>query len=117
MNLFMEIDLLGNYTSSNWFSELTDRPLNHLHRYYIQMWNYRAGLSEETKRLLSPLGSPFYFNTNTTVKESCVYFMENLVFSSPDIEIRKLGALHVLAGLTQVSHHARYSLFWLYEST
>ena len=42
--------------------------------------------------------------------------MENLIYSSVDIEYRKIGALHSLTALTVVSHGARRALPWLYES-
>jgi hypothetical protein len=118
-NLFVEIDLLGNYTSSHWFMALDDRELTGLYRYYNQMWSYRAGLSEETKRLICPpFGNPF--STNATVlnnkRMACLYFMENMVFSSTDTEYRKIGALHILSGLTLFSVEARNSMFWLYEA-
>ena len=45
-----------------------------------------------------------------------LFVFENIVYSSPDVEIRKIGALHCLSALTIVSHSARISMPYLYEA-
>lgn len=121
INLFMDIDLLGNYTSYTWFNNLT------LHNTLVywgtlyDIWLYRADILNETKKCICPFHDPFYrkiLNNPTTVEEvidHCLYAMENLVYMSPDEEYRKLGAMYVLCALTFVSIEARQALPWLYD--
>lgn len=124
--LFMEIDQLGNYTQSSWFSDLTRRDYVRLYRIIYDIWNFRAQLSVEIKNKICPLFEPFVnifarpiYHTDISHEEiqfACITIMENMIYSGVDDEYRKLGALHVLSGLTIVSSGARQSLPWLYES-
>jgi hypothetical protein len=122
-DLFIEIDLLGNYTQSSWFSNLDLSGYIRFHRWLHEVWNFRAQMTDETKRNICPLYDPFVFNRNTIrypdmndSQKICLTIMENIVYGSLDIEHRKLGALHILSALTIVSPAARGSMYWLYES-
>jgi hypothetical protein len=124
--LFVEIDGLGNYTSSQWFSSLEKREYIRLFRTLFDIWTYRGQLTRETKILISILGDPFseinrervYLHEANidVIKEICLRVMENMVYSGVDDEYRKIGALHVLTALTGVSIGARTSMPWLYEA-
>jgi hypothetical protein len=125
--LFIEIDILGNYTQSSWFTNLEKRDLIRLFRFIYDLWNYRGQFSDETKRNICYLCCPFsnvrMINNYTyehlsedQAVESCLTIMEHLVYCGIDIEYQKLGTLHVLSALTMVSIHARNNLYWLYES-
>jgi hypothetical protein len=124
--LFMEIDLLGNYTDSNWFINLEKREYIQYYRYLYDIWHYRGQMSHETKRRICRLHDPFIntslssLNLPTTTTEDCravcLYIMENMVYTGIDVEYQKLGALHVLSVLTIVSMDARRNMMWLYES-
>ena len=123
--LFIEIDLLGNYTQSTWFSTLQKREYYRYYRYLYDIWNYRAQLTDETKKKISQLYDPF---TNTfmsahyidyTIEDlqtTCITVMENMVHGGIDVEFQKIGALHVLSVLTFVSMEARNNMQWLHES-
>jgi hypothetical protein len=125
-NVFTEIDGLGNYTNLAWFTSLTHLQYVRLYRCLFDIWMYRAQLSFEVKRKICPLYDPFdgifprhiYYNTitNDQIKTGCLIVIENLVYSSTDIEYRKLGALHALTSLTMVNPNARIAMPWLYES-
>lgn len=124
--LFMEIDLLGNYTHSAWFSSLGLREYVRLFRTLYEIWTIRGGLTREIKQAICVLYDPFieirrehiHFHETTveTACESCLRIMESMVYCGVDTEYKKIGALHVLTGLTAVSIGARSSLPWLYES-
>ena len=124
--LFMEIDLLGNYTDSNWFINLEKREYIRYYRYLYDIWHYRGQMTHETKRRICRLHDPFIntslssLNLPTTTTEDCravcLYIMENMVYTGIDVEYQKLGALHVLSVLTIVSMDARRNMMWLYES-
>jgi hypothetical protein len=132
INLFVEIDLLGNYTQPSWFSNLNTHELCRYFRILFDIWNYRAHMSMETKLNICQFGNPFhgiqipqmtaqdhYLMPNVyadRMKDSCLNVMEMIIFSGIDIEYRKLGALHILSALTVVSLEARQNMYWLYES-
>ena len=126
IEVFMEIDQLGNYTESAWFANLEKREY---YRYYVTLydiWGYRARMPGDVKRKICPLGDPFtnIFNErivydNVTIerlREACITIIENMVYTGEDTDFRKLGALHVLTALTVVSIPARNNMIWLYES-
>jgi SAP domain len=123
--LFMEIDLLGNYTNVSWF---TDLSTNQLFQYYFQLndiWRYQGQLSAQMKQRLSPLADPFHniyqvrrntFNWHREdILRECLYVMELLIFTAYDVEDRKISTMLVLMGLVRVSLPARQAMFWLYE--
>ena len=121
--IFMEIDQLGNYTNSEWFSGLQRQSYYRLYRILHDIWMYRGGLSQEIKLKICPLFDPFsnIFNhqpniTEDHLKISCLTVIENMVYSGVDDDHRKIGALHVLSALTVVSAGARETMPWLYES-
>jgi SAP domain len=125
-DLFIEIDLLGNYTQSSWFTSLERRDYIRFFRTLADVWNYRAQLTPATKRNICQLHDPFlnirinaYNYLEVPLAEliaACVTVMEHMVYTGADIEYKKLGALHILSVLTVVSVPARNNMFWLYES-
>jgi len=123
--LFMEINLLGNYAESRWFTDLDRLRMARFYSFYYEWWNYRSRLPAEVKRQICMAGDPFrhirmvYTYPTTTLeefREACVSLMEHIVYGSTDNEYRKLGALQLLSILTVVSVPARNSMPWLYES-
>ena len=123
--LFMEINLLGNYAESRWFTDLDRLRLARFYSFYYEWWNYRSRLSSDVKRQICLVGDPFrhiqliYVYPTTTVeefREACVSLMEHMIYGATDTEYRKLGALQLLSILTVVSFSARNSMPWLYES-
>lgn len=124
--LFIEIDQLGNYTQSTWFSNLERRDYVRLYRCLYDIWNYRAHIPYSMKRNICIVGDPFYnvLNMNTyyndmsidRIRDACLTVFENMIYCGIDIEFRKIGAFHALSALTLVSIQARMSMPWLYES-
>ena len=45
------MDSLGNYTDSKWFTDLNKFNLIKFLKELLDIWNYRANLSLETKKL------------------------------------------------------------------
>ena len=123
--LFIEIDLLGNYTQSSWFSGLQKRDYYKFYRYLNDIWNYRAQLTDDTKKKISQLYDPFtnssmpFHYMDSSIEELqaiCINVMENMVHGGVDVEYQKIGALHVLSVLTLISMDARNNMRWLFES-
>jgi hypothetical protein len=125
-NLFMEIDQLGNYSQSTWFSNLDRIGCLRFYRCLCDLWSYRAQLSYEIKKKICPFMEPFanIFNRSVLYNDApledfqilCITVMENLIYSGFDDEYRKISAFHLLSALTVVSAPARLSMPWLYES-
>lgn len=125
-HLFVEIDSLGNYTQSSWFNTLTHLQFVRLYRCLYDIWAYRGQMAHSVRANICPFHNPFdgifprqiYHDTITTeqIKKACLIVIENLVYSSSDIDYRKIGALHALSALTLVSPNARLVMPWLYES-
>lgn len=122
--LFMEIDLLGNYTQSIWFSALSKGDYIIFIRFFHQYWLYRARIPFHIKQKICILGDPFHninlnFNENEIsideCREHCLFVMENLIHGGETDEYRRLGTLHILSALTVVSIPARNAMIWLFE--
>ena len=125
-NLFTELDQLGNYTQISWFTDLDRTELIRLYRGIYDIWYYRGQLTYQVRQSISPFHEPFnsVFNGNVSqnnvtfdqIKLAVLIVMETLVYSGIDEDYRKIGAFHLLTGLTLVSRSARDALPWLYES-
>lgn len=129
-DVFIDIDLLGNYTQSVWFYSLDTREYCYFYRNIFDIWYYRANLSVEIRKQICSLYDPFLnirvpslssierdpYLYEGRLREICITIIENMVYGSPDPEYRKLGSMIVLMALTLVSPDARNNLHWLYES-
>lgn len=127
VDLFQAIDRLGNYSDSAWFLSLNHNQLIKFMRELIDIWMYRAQLSNETKRMICPpSGNPFYnmpsFNQLqncqdiTTIRNYVLPILEKIVNSGVDRDSKSLGTYYVLAALTLVNINAANSMPWLYQS-
>lgn len=121
INIFLEIDQLGNYTQLIWFNSLNTNGFIRLYRHLYDIWYLRSQMSREIRYNICPFPTVFPERNvidleYTQVKSACVEVFENLVFTGVDDEYRKIGAFHALTALTVVSSGAREALPWLYES-
>ena len=141
VSLFIEIDMLGNYTQIEWFTSLSLAQTVQYWGSLYDIWLYRARILDETKHNVCPIHDPFFNkhllrdfqrdhglssnsqimqlqgdNMTTAIQEYCLYAMENMVFMSDNNEYRSLGAQYVLMALTLVQPNARMAIPWLYES-
>ena len=125
LSLFQEIDRLGNYSDQSWFTSLNHQQIVLYLRELYDIWNYRAQLSNETKRNIAPpIGDPFrtlnmnYLNQlpYENIKKLAVSTMEILVKKGVNNDSKSLGAFYVLAGLTLVNINAATAMPWLYQS-
>lgn len=125
-DLFMEIDQLGNYTQSNWFTNLERNDYIRLYRAIYEIWYYRGQLAYSVRNNICPFHEPFsaifsrpLFHSNITfdqIKLACLIVIENMVYSGVDHYHKQLGTFHALSGLTLVSAGAREAMPWLYDS-
>ena len=127
LTLFQNMDALGNYTNVQWFLSLNKHQLIKFVRELVDIWQYRANISNEMKRAICyPNGNPFQtlpnFNVLQTInnlndiRKPILYVMERLVNSGINNDNKCLGAYYVLSALTLVNYDAATSLQWLYEA-
>ena len=127
LTLFQNIDALGNYSNAQWFITLNRNQLIKFLRELVDIWQYRAPLTIETKRAICPpSGNPFVrlpnYNILQTlenlddVRKIVLEILEKFVTSGIDKDNKCLGAYYVLGALTLVNNDAATSLPWLYQA-
>jgi hypothetical protein len=126
IELFQNIDYLGNYSSPEWFISLNRNQLIQFMRELSDIWHYRAQLSMEVKRnICPPDGDPFrnlnlsyIINENDllVIKKKVLDILEKFVKTGVDRDSKSLGAYYVLGALTLVNESAAVSMPWLFQS-
>ena len=107
--------------------ELNRIQLLKMFREIIDIWSYRAHLTNEAKRnICPPIGRPFpqvinfhYLQTTEELDDVRKYILnvlEKLVLLGVDKDSKCLGAYYVLGALTLVSVNAANALPWLYQA-
>tara|TARA_B110000971_G_scaffold221739_1_gene270277 strand:+ start:528 stop:1637 length:1110 start_codon:yes stop_codon:yes gene_type:complete len=125
INLFQQIDGYGFITDSKWYLNLDRNCLKRFIRELLDIWQYRAQISNETKRKINPQhGDPFFTVNMNVLLHKCYEVMrkrvldiiEIFITKGIDTDARALGTYYILGALTTVNHDAATSLPWLYES-
>ena len=122
LSVFQTIEELGFYTNPQWVYELSSTKLIKFIKELHDIWNYRAEISTETKRLICPPnGMPFRSNNmlyiqTDNIKGFVISIVEKFIHPDASDEHKYLGACYVLQALTLVSSDAAESLPWLYQS-
>ena len=127
LTLFQRIDSMGHYTNIKWFLELDKYGLIMFIRELQDIWNYRANLSQETRRsIVPPSGNPFnsdIININNLpqhnfiqIKKYSIQIIDLLINKGVNESSCGLGSYYVLCALTMVSTDAASSLPWLYDA-
>jgi hypothetical protein len=123
LTLFQTIDSLGNYSNAQWFLSLNRIQLMKFIRELIDIWDYRANISIETKKAICfPSGNPFYrlpilqtLENIDDIRKAILEVMEKMVNAGIDKDNKCLGAYYILSALTLVNNDAATALPWLYE--
>jgi len=125
--LFQDIDNLGNYTDHKWFYDISQSRIL-LIRYIRELadiWTYRAGLNNTTKReICPPIGDPFRGVSLTllpnqslnNLQKISLEIMETMIKRGVNDAIKSLGSNYVLCALTLINNSAAECLPWLYQS-
>ena len=125
LNIFREIDNLGNYTNPTWFTQLNQRQVVKFLQELRDIWVFRANLQNNTMlEICPPNGNPFeILDMNMIVniplyniKTLALIIIDQFVKNGVDRESRILGTNFVLCALTLVSEAAAEALPWLYQS-
>lgn len=123
LDVFNRINTLGNYADSDWLSELSSVKIIKFLRELQDIWEYRANLSNSTKRAIYTDLNPF-FDMNISslqlkkiniIKRKAIEIINRLI-KSTERESAALGAFYVLGALTLVNEDAAVALPWLYQS-
>jgi hypothetical protein len=127
LTLFQNIDALGNYSNAQWFLVLNRIQLIKFMRELVDIWNYRAPLTIETKiAICPPNGNPFIRVPNFGIlanienidelRRIILEILEKMVTTGIDRDNKCLGAYYVLGAITLVNSDAALALPWLYEA-
>ena len=74
---FQKMDELGNYTDHEWLWTLSPKRLVHFKSELFEIWNYRAGLSNEAKRDILPPDGCIKQHTHAINKQYQGYVCQN----------------------------------------
>ena len=108
LDIFQKIDKFGHITNISWFLNLSKIKLFSFLRELIDIWDYRAQITIETKKnIFPPSGSPFN-NINFMIlrhkkieyiQEKILRLINRLITYGKNEEYCKLGALYILGAL------------------
>jgi|TARA_B110000971_G_C19967582_1_gene481020 hypothetical protein len=130
VSIFQKLDSLGNYTQTEWLTQLNNKQLRKFIYEIYDIWMYRSQLSQQDRIVLCPpIGNPFInipmylFNNrnihieNTTLKNYIYTICDNLINNvNIDQDKQSLCAIYILTTFTLVNNLAAESLPWLYQS-
>ena len=125
INVFQKIDENGFITNVKWYLNLSRLQLRRFLRELIDIWQYRAQISNDIKRKINPQhGDPFFTINVPVLMHKCFEVLQKRILDIIEIFItkgedaysRSLGTYYVLGALTTVSQDAAIALPWLYES-
>lgn len=111
VDLFSLIEQHGYTCNIEWFLNLSLRRLKELYKQLEDLWNYRLGLSNEYKRIISPpLGLAFttpvieviHYNHKEDIQELIIHDVSKFVNCETDTD-RRMGFFYFIIGLGQVS--------------
>ena len=124
IELFQKIDTFGFITDSKWLMNLNVYGLSKFMKELIDVWDYRAQLTSETRNNIFPsnLGYPFrvhrsLFNRDIeNIRHSIIKKIIKFINAGVDKNAQSLAVFYVLGALTIVSKSAAENLPWLFES-
>jgi len=125
INIFQKIDEHGHISDARWYLDLDRQKLKRFIKELLDIWSYRAQLSNETKRKINPSHSnPFFLVNVNLLLSKCFEVLQKKILDIIEIFItdgedeygRALGTYYVLGALTIVNQDAATALPWLYET-
>jgi hypothetical protein len=127
LEIFHNIDLLGNYSNTKWFLDLNKRQLIFFIRGLINIWG--SNLSQENQILMCPPhGNPFInlpsnvFNVLNAIeniykiKMIILNVLDNIINNNATNEYKAIGAYYILAALSLVNPEVATALPWLHQA-
>lgn len=127
LDLFQNINALGNYSDLSWFMNLDKRKLIKFINELKDIWEFRAQILNPIKlSVCPPHGTPFSHlnlvflheeNNINNIRMHILEVLEKFVYSGIDNSSKILGVQYILCALTLVSESAALALPWYYESS
>lgn len=117
-DIFYKINLLDNYTTHEWFKNLTIQQLYEFYRVAEDIWVYRIQMPLIEKRKYVKNGVAFQVSKNTLknvtnidlIRTYLLNEIERFITEGQTREERKLGAMWMLTALVEVSPEAADAL-------
>ena len=124
IELFQQIDTFGFITDSKWLMKLNVYGLTKFMKELVDVWDYRAQLTNETRQNIYPsnLGYPFRVSRSLftrdieNIRHSIIKNINKFINAGVDKNAQSLAVFYVLGALTIVSKSAAENLPWLFES-
>lgn len=122
IEIFREIDLLGNYTNYKWFMDLNIYKLKELYYRSEDMMNYRININsmDERKKYFEngkifplKMGSINNINNINNLRMIILNEYQKIIEYDNDIENKKTAIMWLLIALTEVSQDAKIALPYL----
>jgi hypothetical protein len=118
VDIFTRIDLLDNYTNSEWFLNLDVKKLLDFYDTAKDIWSYRIQMPLENKKKIIQDGIAFTMPRSYLAKLPSKLALQNIVLREMDRfisegvnrEEKKLGAMLMLTALVEVSNEAAQAL-------
>ncbi len=116
-DLFHQINLLDNYSSYEWFKNLSANRLYEFYRVGEDIWTYRLQMPLPEKRKYVPQGVAFTTPKSTLrhmtidkLRNCCLDEIERFITNGIGRDEKKLGAMWMLTALVEVSPDAAEAL-------
>ena len=117
-DVFHKINMLDNYTSHSWFSNLSLYHLIELYKRLEDIWNYRTGMDIESKKRIVRTGVIFnipifeiaYIKSKSRLQTILLNEFDRMISEGINRDEKKLGAMLILTGLVEVSYEAADAL-------
>jgi hypothetical protein len=127
IRVFQKFDMIGQYTDTAWFNELSLDDLKKLYRNTFDMFDYRAQLPPDIRKKITKNGLMFSNLINEIMffrpkhkkflQLEILKEMERIVDEGIDKEYKTLGVNLILSALVEVSPNAALALPHLVQST
>ena len=121
IDIFQQINLLGNYTDPEWFTKLDIHLLKKLYNNTEDMINYRINLSKSERHTYFKNGISFplksydinLIKSKRELREIILNEYEKILKYENDINDKKTSIMWLLIALTEVSYDANIALTFL----
>jgi len=127
IRVFQKYDMIGQYTDTNWFNNLSFDDLKKFYKNAYDMFDYRSQLSMDIRKKITKDGLMFSNMIHEIgllrpkhkkiLQLELLKEMEKIVDEGCDKEYKTLGINLVLSALVEVSPAAALSLPHLVQST
>lgn len=125
LELCQKMDNLGHYTDVLWFTKMKKTEIILFIRELVDIWNYRAHLTQEVKDEICPSRAPFrsYGNLNIyslntmsliRIQKILISIIDEFISTGINQDSKTLGAYYILCALTLVNHEAATAMPQLY---